>query len=478
MLVILGFLIVLIGLLQRLDALSSKGDSFSQLALQADMTAKFSYAQEGLSRLSGKRPARATVFSAAGLKEQDAVKMYRRVLRDSPVPRHIRRYIILQHDTDTPGIEKSIGLLEESAARPEYGKSRQKRLLAEVDMWRAIYLNPGVPRADVQEFRDRIRRLGLGWYSHLSLRDLYRRAGLDEQAGREQTAASRSAMVNAALLMAVLAAALLVVISGMALLVAYASWKTDTRSRLPAGQVPELPADPGVVSGYLLEVFVVYLAALLGAEGVGGVLLGVLMLATGDLSATTAAVITTASYVIGGLGAFVYLSYRLRLAGWSWSGIGLRTENLGRNVLWGVAGYSAAFPLVLAAAFLSDVVGRYIRTPENPVVPLFAQADTVFAKLALFVLLAIAAPFFEEVFFRGVLLTACRARWGVIAGVIISSAVFASVHPLPVQFLPIFVLGTAFALLMYERRSLVPAITAHALQNAGVFLLLMVLTGQ
>lgn len=63
------------------------------------------------------------------------------------------------------------------------------------------------------------------------------------------------------------------------------------------------------------------------------------------------------------------------------------------------------------------------------------------------------------------------------AAVVISAAIFASIHPLPVQFLPIFVLGAAFATLMYERGSLVSSMVAHSLQNSGVFLLLLIGVG-
>jgi hypothetical protein len=105
------------------------------------------------------------------------------------------------------------------------------------------------------------------------------------------------------------------------------------------------------------------------------------------------------------------------------------------------------------------------------------QADTAVARWMLFGLVTIAAPFFEELFFRGVLLNSFRARWGPLAAILVSAGVFAGIHPLPVQFLPIFALGTVFGVLAYERGSLLPSIVAHAIQNGGVFLMLMLLTG-
>ena len=82
-------------------------------------------------------------------------------------------------------------------------------------------------------------------------------------------------------------------------------------------------------------------------------------------------------------------------------------------------------------------------------------------------------PFFEELFFRGVLFNSFRARWGLAAGVVASAAVFALVHPLPFGFLPIFALGSVFSMLFYQRGSLIPNMVAHGLHNAITFAILI-----
>lgn len=472
MLVFIGMLIVLVGYTQRLDTLSSKGDSFSQLALQADIEIKICYASERWSKFRSV----ASADDTADFLKRRALNTYREAVRELPIPRNIRRYIIVMHDTNTRGIEKAIQLLEESAARPEYSGYRQKQLLAEANMWRSIYTKPGVPRSDVPIFEKRIRSLHLGWYSYLALRDLYKQAGLSKKADGQQIAALNSAAVITILLFGIILCALFAVFAGLIILASYVNRKIVSRS-LRASTNIEIPADASIIAGYLLEVFVVYLITLLISQGIGGILLGAADFILEGISPTFAIIVTVGSYILGGLVALAYLSFRLSLAGWSLRSIGLRVDNFGRNVLWGVSGYFAAFPLVLVAGLISQVLGKYIRTPENPVLPLFLQADTIFAKTLLFILVGVAAPFFEEIFFRGVLFTSLRARWGVNAAVVISAAIFASIHPLPVQFLPIFVLGAAFATLMYERGSLVSSMVAHSLQNSGVFLLLLIGVG-
>ncbi len=471
MLVFIGMLIVLVSYIQRLDTLSTKGDSFSQLAIQADIEMKFSYANESWLKFG-------SIVSAgdtADFLKSMALDMYREVVRELPIPRYIRRYIIVMHETNTQGIEKAIQLLEESAARPEYSRYRQKQLLAEADMWRSIYVKPGVPRSDVPIFEKKIRSLHLGWYSHLALRDLYKKAGLSKKADEQQNAALNTAVVITILLFGIILCALFAVLAGLVILASYVGRKTVSRSLRTSTSI-EIPADPSIISGYLLEVFVVYLIILLLSQGIGGILLGATDFILEGINPTFAIIVTAGSYILGGLVAFAYLSFRLSLAGWSLRSIGLRVDNFGRNILWGIGGQFAAFPLVLIAGLISRVLDKYIRTPENPVLPLCLQGDTIFAKMLLFILVGIAAPFFEEIFFRCVLFTSLRARWGVKAAVIISAAIFASIHPLPVQFLPIFVLGVAFATLMYERGSLVSSMVAHSIQNSGVFLLLLVAT--
>jgi len=78
--------------------------------------------------------------------------------------------------------------------------------------------------------------------------------------------------------------------------------------------------------------------------------------------------------------------------------------------------------------------------------------------------------------FRGLLMPALRLRWGPIGGVLLTSAIFAMLHPnLPEGFLPLWSIGSAFAVVCVRRQSLVPAIFMHAIHNGlitvGMFLL-------
>lgn len=86
--------------------------------------------------------------------------------------------------------------------------------------------------------------------------------------------------------------------------------------------------------------------------------------------------------------------------------------------------------------------------------------------------------FYEELIFRGFLLTRLRRATGSwLVAVLLSSALFAVLHitdQVPVAAIPLFGIGVVFALFTIWRKSLVPAMIGHALFNAlniaGIFI--------
>lgn len=88
--------------------------------------------------------------------------------------------------------------------------------------------------------------------------------------------------------------------------------------------------------------------------------------------------------------------------------------------------------------------------------------------------LAVLTPVAEEVFFRGFLMRGFVNRWGVVAGIVLSAAVFACLHFQPAVILPVFVTGLLLGSLYWQTGSIWPCIGVHAAQNliASVGLLL------
>jgi membrane protease YdiL (CAAX protease family) len=83
-----------------------------------------------------------------------------------------------------------------------------------------------------------------------------------------------------------------------------------------------------------------------------------------------------------------------------------------------------------------------------------------------FVVGVIVAPMVEEIFFRGFLFQGFRHRYGWVAGILISSFIFAAAHLDPVAFIPTFILGAVLAYVYHRSNSVWPGMILHFLINA------------
>ena len=91
-------------------------------------------------------------------------------------------------------------------------------------------------------------------------------------------------------------------------------------------------------------------------------------------------------------------------------------------------------------------------------------------KALFFIVGGIIAPAAEEVVFRGVLFGYLR-RWGLPAAVLISTALFAVIHPGAVLPVTQIVGGVIFALAYHKCGSLMAPIVIHTLGNLAIFAL-------
>jgi len=141
---------------------------------------------------------------------------------------------------------------------------------------------------------------------------------------------------------------------------------------------------------------------------------------------------------------------------------------------WGIGCYVAALPFLGAAVLISQkldkTIFRNIKTPEHPMLPYFTGGEGT-SFVVVLIMGAIIAPIVEETFFRGMLYGALRGWMRVWAAAVFSAVIFAVGHPLPAYFLPIFVLGVAFALVREKTGSLIPSMIAHCIQNSVAIIL-------
>ncbi|CAN5757921.1 hypothetical protein BH11PLA1_BH11PLA1_21390 [soil metagenome] len=174
------------------------------------------------------------------------------------------------------------------------------------------------------------------------------------------------------------------------------------------------------------------------------------------------------------------------LRGASWQevrlAVGLHAgRGVAREMGIGILSWIATLPLMAAAIavslgamllykFLTDGV-----EPRNPVAEMLTGLEG-WHLVMLVLLLVVWAPFTEEFVFRGCLLRQLRIRLGPVLAGVLSALCFTIMHGYAFfLLLPVFTLGLSFALVRNWRGSLIPSMTAHALNNGLVAILLITL---
>lgn len=157
-------------------------------------------------------------------------------------------------------------------------------------------------------------------------------------------------------------------------------------------------------------------------------------------------------------------------------------KGLFREIGAGIYGYLAGVPLLLFAFLCTIIIvlwvlpklqGGHAAPPENPVLELAGKASPI--QLALFVFLATAwAPIVEEAVFRGSLFRHLRSRFSLTISAILSALAFGLMHgyALPLL-LPVIFIGIILAFMREWRGSLIACMTAHALHNGTLMLMLL-----
>jgi membrane protease YdiL (CAAX protease family) len=137
----------------------------------------------------------------------------------------------------------------------------------------------------------------------------------------------------------------------------------------------------------------------------------------------------------------------------------------------GVAGFITGLPLLIMAIIVVMILAKYTgKTPTHP-----AVLNLSHSPLLLFLLACVYAPFAEETLFRGVLYGYLRRSFPWLVSGIISSLIFAILHPQGWVAIPaIGVIGFNLGAIREWRGSAIASMTAHALNNGSVIMILIV----
>ncbi len=185
--------------------------------------------------------------------------------------------------------------------------------------------------------------------------------------------------------------------------------------------------------------------------------------------------------VLGGLAIYVVRKrYRQPL-----TAVGIRWAPLPVLAGAGVVVGLAALPIsVVAEAVGRFVIGAIIGHGRAEVMAATEQAKHVLFTVLqgplttgqiawLLLLVCVVVPIGEEIFFRGFVYGALRARLRVSVAVGLSALLFALVHTEVFHFFPIFVLGLILATLYERTHTLLPGMLVHGVNNVVAVLALL-----
>lgn len=179
-----------------------------------------------------------------------------------------------------------------------------------------------------------------------------------------------------------------------------------------------------------------------------------------DWAIVASGLILSSAYVAGVVG--VWMLARSRGSSLA-AAVGLRSHGAGR--LLGTALFAAVLGRLLAGAWglVLQALGADLSGFDLDPTKLFGQGTTGTVMLVL--VAVVLAPVAEEIVFRGVLLNALVARWGIRVAIVGSSLAFSVVHLSLVAIPAVFLFALVLGWLFVRTRSLVVCIVAHALFN-------------
>lgn len=154
----------------------------------------------------------------------------------------------------------------------------------------------------------------------------------------------------------------------------------------------------------------------------------------------------------------------------SFRDLGFRYYNILKAIWYTFVALIVIFFMSFSYVFIIDSLFA-IEAPASKVEQLIRERSI--STNILIVIVAVVAPFAEEVYFRGFLYTAFKKSWGVNAGLFLSSLLFAAAHMEVYSFIPVMIIGWILAYIFEKTKSLVPVIFLHSAYNLILILIML-----
>ncbi|WP_404351885.1 CPBP family intramembrane metalloprotease [Sutcliffiella horikoshii] len=166
----------------------------------------------------------------------------------------------------------------------------------------------------------------------------------------------------------------------------------------------------------------------------------------------------------------VYL-VALKPHGMGWEAVGLRS--FPRSYWKWIPVWT--FVLIVSSILLVVIMEMLGVGVDNSKTESLQEQVTWFTFTIAFFSAAVISPIYEEIFYRGFLYKWIRGKWGVSAGLIVSSLIFTIVHIPTYNTLPVnFLSGMIFAWTYERSGSVVPGIIIHGVFNGLAVVLTVV----
>jgi membrane protease YdiL (CAAX protease family) len=124
-----------------------------------------------------------------------------------------------------------------------------------------------------------------------------------------------------------------------------------------------------------------------------------------------------------------------------------------------------AYPLIgLSEAINQRLFGG--DSSKQSIVEFFSGSRTIDQRIMIIVFAVAIAPVFEEFLFRFFIYGVLKRYFGCLAGVILSALLFSAAHAHFPSFVPLFVLGSCFAIAYEWSGSILVSMTMHSLFNS------------
>ena len=143
-------------------------------------------------------------------------------------------------------------------------------------------------------------------------------------------------------------------------------------------------------------------------------------------------------------------------------------------IIWGVGGYLVALPLVVIISLINQNIWDG-QGGSNPLLSLALEGQDIVVLAIFYFTAAIAAPFYEEIMFRGFLLPSLTRYFPLWGAISISSLIFAVAHLNLSEVLPLTVLGMVLGIVYTRSRNLLSSMLLHSLWNSGTLISLFLL---